>query len=62
MHPRMGGEPLLDGGAGVTGQIVTDQIEVPCGIGLLDDVEELKIASGIARRRGDGELLPVADS
>jgi len=44
----------------MAGEIVADQVEVAVGVGLSDLVEELEVANGVARGRGEGHFLPVA--
>jgi hypothetical protein len=48
-HAWMLPQPLLDGRAGVAGEVVADEIEVPVGIGRLQQREELEIANRVAR-------------
>ena len=49
MDARVSSQPLLDGGAGVAGQVVANQIEVALWIGLVNDSEELEVANRVAR-------------
>jgi len=59
MHAGMLTQPLTDWPAGVTGEVVVDQVEVALGIGGVDGVEELLEAGRIAGGSGEGEDLPI---
>src|SRR5258708_7432111 len=61
VHPRVRGEPVLDGATRVTREIISDAIEVTSRVGLRHGREQGQIASGIARGRGLGEDLPILD-
>jgi hypothetical protein len=52
-------QPLLDGRAGVTGEVITNQLEVACRIGSVNDRQEFEVAGGVARRRGEGHFSSV---
>jgi hypothetical protein len=58
---RMLLEPDPGGHAVVRGQIVGDHIDVPDGVGVLDQLKELLVEGAVAGGGGHRELLPVAD-
>lgn len=60
MDARMRSQPLLDRAAGVTGEIVVDQVEVADRVRCVNGIEELQEAGRIPGRGGEGERLPVA--
>src|SRR5262249_12983401 len=56
---RMLPQPLLDRPAGMAGEVVADQVQLALGIGRVQPREEFQVADGVARRRGEGELVAV---
>ncbi len=52
-------QPLPDGAALVTGQVIGDQIQLACRIGPFDGVEQRQIAHAITRRGRERQRLPV---
>jgi hypothetical protein len=62
LNTRTPCQPVANRTTAVTGQIVGDQIEVAMRIGVVQRVEQLQVACGIARGRGLGQRLPVADA
>jgi hypothetical protein len=58
----MGFQPLPDGTAGVAGEVVGNQIQVTSRIGLIQRLEQLQIATGIAGASGLGQRLPIPDA
>ena len=61
VHTRVFREPVLDGLAGMTREIIRNQIEVTVRVGLRHRCKQGEIAGGVARGRGLGEDLPVMD-
>ena len=62
LDARMGFEPCPDGSTGVTRQVIGNQVEIPLRVGAVQRLEQLQIASGIARASGLGQRLPIADA
>src|SRR5947209_7423670 len=58
MDAGMLGEPLTNRAAGVTGEIVVDEVEVTHRVRRIDGVQELEEACGVPRWCGEGERLP----
>src|SRR5947209_9803802 len=62
MQAGMLPQPLPNRPAGVTGEIVVDQVEVAGGICGIDCLQELEKAGSIAGGSGEGECLPISGS
>jgi hypothetical protein len=60
LDARMRGQPVADGAAGVAGEMVSDQIEITVGKGVVERAQERKVASGVACGRRPRHDLPVA--
>jgi hypothetical protein len=62
LDTRVRRQPVTDGSAGVTREVVGDEIEVAIGIVAIDGAEQVQIASGIACGSGLGADLPIPDA
>jgi hypothetical protein len=61
-NARMRLEPLPYRAAGMAGQVVGDQIEIPRWEGTVQRLEQVEIATGIAGPGGLGQGLPIANA
>jgi hypothetical protein len=59
LEPRMRGQPVANGTAAVTGEVVGDEVEIPVGKGVVQPLQQRKVAGGIAREGGLRQRLPV---
>ena len=56
----MRAEPVADGATGVAGELVSNQVKIPLGKGLVERVPQREVPSGVARGGGLGERRPLA--
>jgi hypothetical protein len=59
LDARMRREPVPNGAAAVTGEVVGDQIEVPVRVGVIEPLQQREVAGSIARRCGLRQRLPI---
>jgi hypothetical protein len=51
-NARMGFQPRADRATGVAGEVVGNQIEIPCRVGAVQRLQQVEVATGVARRSG----------
>src|SRR5713101_6301743 len=52
LKTRVSGQPVPDGPTEMAGEVVGNEIEIARGIGLVERVQQRKVACGVARGRG----------
>ena len=60
LNAGMRGEPVANGATAVAGEVVRDKVQISVRKGVRQRLERREVASGVARRGGLREDLPIA--